>query len=405
MKPKIIIPLLLAMMIMFWRLSPSPTYGEATGEVSVQNAGAKGDGATDDWDAIQKAIDSVAKAGGGTISFEPGTYKISKPLVLSNAKSVNLQGKGGATIKQVTPATTALYISDGSQNITVKGLTIIGPHGAADANHEPGSIAGGIIVGGLRRNDIPDSNKNIMLSDLHVEGFKHACVDINGGVLGAVSQRKNEYVTLQNSSVARCQNGVFIYQNSEHITITNNTIEDSWYDGIAVDTSAKTDPNAAVLPNTDLILTGNKIRRSGIYSGYPALESSSIGILLKGVNRRVQVSGNTIEDTGLSDKKRVSNSYGILLRFDANNLGGESIEITRNTISRVALAPGSGPNVTAEGIHVGNMTQVTIEDNTISGTHGCPTKVESSKDVALMRNAITPSDARSPNDRCNDSKS
>ena len=122
------------------------------------------------------------------------------------------------------------------------------------------------------------------------------------------------------------------------------------------------------------------------------------------VNRRVKVSDNIIEDTGLSDKKKVSNSYGILLRFDANNLGGDTIELTRNTITRVALAPGSGPTVTAEGIHVGDMKQVTIEDNTISGTRGCPTKIERSKDVALMRNTITPSESRSSNDHCDDSK-
>lgn len=48
-------------------------------DVSVKDYGAKGDGVTDDRLAIQRAIDAVNKAGGGTVNFPEGTYIVTAP--------------------------------------------------------------------------------------------------------------------------------------------------------------------------------------------------------------------------------------------------------------------------------------------------------------------------------------
>lgn len=48
-----------------------------TGTVSVKALGARGDGVTDDTAAIQRAIDRVYAAGGGTVLFPDGDYKVS----------------------------------------------------------------------------------------------------------------------------------------------------------------------------------------------------------------------------------------------------------------------------------------------------------------------------------------
>jgi Pectate lyase superfamily protein len=58
--------------------------------VSVQAYGATGNGSTDDTTAIQNAITAVVNAGGGTVFFPPGNYKISSTL--------NVQG-GGQTCR------------------------------------------------------------------------------------------------------------------------------------------------------------------------------------------------------------------------------------------------------------------------------------------------------------------
>jgi len=64
--------------------------------VSVKNFGAKGDGIADDTNAIQKAIDTVYKAGGGTVFFPKGSYKIkidpSRSSAIIIRAKVKLQG-------------------------------------------------------------------------------------------------------------------------------------------------------------------------------------------------------------------------------------------------------------------------------------------------------------------------
>lgn len=64
--------------------------------VSVKDFGAVGDGSVDDTSAIQRAIDSVRDAGGGTVFFPNGTYKVKiqpgKSHAISIRSNVILQG-------------------------------------------------------------------------------------------------------------------------------------------------------------------------------------------------------------------------------------------------------------------------------------------------------------------------
>lgn len=64
---------------------------------NVQSYGAAGNGATNDAAAIQSAIDAAASAGGGTVLFPEGVYKINSPLVVSTS-NIRLVGESGAAI-------------------------------------------------------------------------------------------------------------------------------------------------------------------------------------------------------------------------------------------------------------------------------------------------------------------
>ena len=56
--------------------------------------GARGDGTGDDAPAIQSAIDSAVRAGGGTVVLQTGAYAIGSTLRLTEASNIRLQGLG-----------------------------------------------------------------------------------------------------------------------------------------------------------------------------------------------------------------------------------------------------------------------------------------------------------------------
>lgn len=68
---------------------------EASATCNARTFGAKGDGATKDTAAIQKAIDACAQKGGGTVRLTAGTY-LSAPIVLKS--NIVLQLDKGATL-------------------------------------------------------------------------------------------------------------------------------------------------------------------------------------------------------------------------------------------------------------------------------------------------------------------
>jgi len=84
--------------------------------VDVRAFGAKGDGEADDGPAIQRAIDSLAtqpeqnQAGGGTVAFGPGDFRVARTIVLNHG--ITLAGAGRkATMVRADPSLVGAMIA------------------------------------------------------------------------------------------------------------------------------------------------------------------------------------------------------------------------------------------------------------------------------------------------------
>ena len=62
--------------------------------VDVRDYGATGNGSTDDYAAIQAAIDAAAAIGSATVYFPKGTYRLTASLTITHGKGINLLGEG-----------------------------------------------------------------------------------------------------------------------------------------------------------------------------------------------------------------------------------------------------------------------------------------------------------------------
>jgi pectate lyase-like protein len=84
---------------------------------SVKRFGAKGDGTTDDTNAIQRAIRATHQ---GTLLFPAGTYKVTKPLLLQG--NVTYQGQGQPVLTGTNGDALFVFQDGNANNITITGI-------------------------------------------------------------------------------------------------------------------------------------------------------------------------------------------------------------------------------------------------------------------------------------------
>lgn len=97
----------------------STQIGELSKLPTVKDYGAKGDGVTDDTEAIKQALDEV-----GCAIFPPGTYKISSSIELANNQDIF--GFGAKASKIITTGNFDAIVATGCINSTIFGIGIDG---------------------------------------------------------------------------------------------------------------------------------------------------------------------------------------------------------------------------------------------------------------------------------------
>ncbi|MFI0265644.1 right-handed parallel beta-helix repeat-containing protein [Streptomyces luteogriseus] len=95
---------------------------------NVKAYGAKGDDVANDRAAIQAAIDAATAAGGGVVYLPKGTYRISSPLLPTNATGLQIVGAGwGTSIKLNEGMNDYAFKFDGTDTrLRIADLTIDG---------------------------------------------------------------------------------------------------------------------------------------------------------------------------------------------------------------------------------------------------------------------------------------
>jgi polygalacturonase len=220
---------------------------QSAGWMSVRNYGAKGDGATVDSPAINRAIDAAAAAGGGTVFFPAGVYL---------SYSIRLKSKVGLYLDHGAVILAGPTPMDGT---TTGGYDMAEPQGAWEPYQDYGhnhwhnsllwgedldgvSITGqGLIWGkGLsrgwdREKTRPDSNKpgvgnktialkncrNVLLRDFKI---------LEGGWFGILATGVDN-LTIDNLTIDTIRDGMDI-DCCRNVRVSNCTVNSPWDDGI-----------------------------------------------------------------------------------------------------------------------------------------------------------------------------
>ena len=132
------------------------------GWVTPQEFDAAANGARDDRDAIQAAIDALIDDGGGMLYMPPGTYRIESALNVPNEGNTPVRivgaSRSATTVKYAATSGAALQVQP--DNCTIEHITIEGPGNSGDS-------ANGLH---LKEDDGPGP-KHTTLIDVRILGF------------------------------------------------------------------------------------------------------------------------------------------------------------------------------------------------------------------------------------------
>jgi parallel beta-helix repeat protein len=300
---------------------------------NVRDFGAKGDGATNDYTAIQAALTAAASAGGGVVFFPEGTYMIGTVLTVSN-------------------------------NTTVAGV------GASSIIKQTAGFNGPAI----QNNDTVSGNTTICLRDLKVDGNKQNGVNI-AGAWGIYFTRVT-YSSIENVTVTSARSDGIALEYCKFTTVRNCVVTSCNKPGIYLSGSDRCKVIDNVMASN--LLCGISVG-SGWYnviSGNHASGHSSGDIALGRDSQYNVVSSNCVSFINTSGEV-VGTTAGYTLPYQAEHAGSVAsydgtdattlYSASNNVIANNIVTGGSGSAVQLVG-GFGN----TIENNVISqcGSYG-----------------------------------
>ncbi|TVZ02886.1 hypothetical protein EAS64_20615 [Trebonia kvetii] len=199
----------------------------ASRHVTVTDVSSNGSG--DDYSAIQNAINTAGRLGGGIVTLRAGTFMVNGHLTLRN--NVELTGMGPATVIKAGPRFLAtesptggypLVTTGGATNTTIADLTADQSGDTLNGN-TPARLAGYVIEGRNSNNVVVNHVyvRNPFTYSITMVGTKNFCIE-NSSVRVTDSNRYNQL------------DGIHILDSS-HGEVINNVIQ-SGDDGLVAHT-------------------------------------------------------------------------------------------------------------------------------------------------------------------------
>ncbi len=187
-----------------------------TPTVSVEDFGAKGDGVTDDTDAINKAIDSLKN--GGTVQFAKGKTYVKRKNIIVKRTGVQLWGYG-ATLYVVT-TDPELRAGKGVAQLSVQ---LLAPHTG---------IYGFTITSNVRRRLIGHPNEiAIYIGSDHQEIADNRIEYTVGGIM---AEGASNFLVARNVVYRTYADGIHVTQKSRSGKILCNVVRETGDDMIAI---------------------------------------------------------------------------------------------------------------------------------------------------------------------------
>jgi hypothetical protein len=245
---------------------------------SVKHFGAKGNGFADDTNAIQRAIRATHQ---GTLIFPPGTYKVTRPLILQG--NVTYEGQGQPVLTGTNGDALFVFPERNANNITITGIVFENGQIRAGGTQPSQNIR---IKGNTFRNlTIVTDNWTLQSAVLSLGGLSQSSIDhntfsnllpngstrpdgtprsIDSSVIGAITIYGPDRTRITDNILDRVGQGIKIcfgqpYESSD-VYIGNNTMTNIHRMGMEIQGGGGCGGRDQVIPNTkNLIIENNNI--------------------------------------------------------------------------------------------------------------------------------------------------
>lgn len=262
-------------------------------EINIKQFGAKGDGVTDDTNAIQTALNKVPN--NSAIYFPYGTYLTTAPLVFkTNSINLRLYSNGKSTIKanHTGDCLVLTALNENYGNHVIENLVIQGPNVYYSGTSNFTSQGSGINLSRAYYNDIHNCN---------ILGFKNGVL-INSSIHNTITG---------NCFISNNEIGVLINGNAPNVNqICNARIRLNSKRGISIEGSTAGYPTANIIDNCYI---ESNIPYPNVTGGNAPSDSTGIYIS-NGYNNIInncyfENLASAIYITNSSDGNKISNSF------------------------------------------------------------------------------------------------